>query len=183
MLILSLRLRLCLHRPCRNDAAILSTNPELTLPAEPITVVQLKYGNNVNLAASLLCDKVDAGWTANFGVTYNPPLTHVVDISMAQGTKGLAAYVLDTPYSIGWLSPVSVRTQIAQLINQAGKTVAPTTSTVTQASLELTSNGIMKGGVGFDLSNAQSAFAWPASVSTSANAPQPMFDGVCHNHA
>lgn len=144
----------------------MSTNPELTLPAEPIIVVQLRYVNNVNMAASLLCNKVDAGWAATMGATYNPPLTHVVDISMAQGTKGLAAYVLDTAYSIGWLSPVSVRAQLAQLINQAGKIVAPTTSTVSQASLELITNGIMDGGMGFDLSNAQSAYAWPASVHT-----------------
>lgn len=144
----------------------MSTNPELTLLAEPIIVVQLKYVNNVNEAASLLCNKVDPGWAAKFGVTYDPPLTHAIGISMAQGTRGLAAYVLDTPYSIGWLSPVSVRAQLAHLVNQAGKTVAPTTSTVSQASLELTSNGIMEGGMGFDLSNAQSAYAWPASVHT-----------------
>ena len=128
--------------------------------------MQLKYVNNVNEAASLLCNKVDAGWAAKFGVTYDPPLTHAIDISMAQGTRGLAAYVLDTAYSIGWLSPVSVRAQLAHLVNQAGKTVAPTTSTVSQASLELITNGIMKGGMGFDLSNAQSAYAWPASVHT-----------------
>ena len=129
-----------------------------------ITVVQLGYANDVNLAASRLCAKVDLGWAASIGVSAHPALPRVANITAQQNVGGLASFVLDTPYSIGFVSPVAVRVSLAQLVNQAGKSVAATPATVSQATLELIANGILAGGNGFDLSNAQSAFAWPVSV-------------------
>ena len=150
--------------PFRDDLSIASTNPDLSLPPAAITVVQLGYANDVNLAASRLCAKVDSGWAAAIGVSAHPALPHVANITAQQNVGGLASFVLDTPYSIGFVSPVAVRVSLAQLVNQAGKSVAATPATVSQATLELIANGILAGGNGFDLSNAQSAYAWPVSV-------------------
>jgi hypothetical protein len=154
----------------RNDDATTATNPELSLPAEPITVVQLGYVNDVNMAASRLCTKVDAGWAATIGVSSRPALSNVVNITNSQNVGGLASFVLDTPYSIGFVSPVAIKVKMAQLINQAGKTVSVNPATVSQATLELISNGILPGGNGYDLTDAQSAYAWPVSVDSRSTA-------------
>jgi ABC-type phosphate transport system substrate-binding protein len=155
--------------PFRNDAAITATNPALTLPAEPIIVVQMNFTNDVNLAASRLCTKVDAGWAAAVGVSRNPALPHVVGITTQQSLGGLASFVIDTPYSIGFLSPVAIRVKMAQLINRAGVTVPAIPATVSQATIELIANGFLPGGDGYDLTDAQSAYAWPMSVRSQRN--------------
>lgn len=147
----------------RNDTAIVATNPTLRLPGERITFVQLNFGNDGSLSSSRLCTKVDPGWAA--GITNNPIFPQNVGITVAQSSAGLASYVLDHPWSIGLSSPYTViQCPRANLINQANKVVAPTPATAAQAFLELAANGILPGGNGFDLSNAQSAFAWPTSV-------------------
>ena len=127
-------------------------------------MLQLDFANDANLAASRLCNKVDAGWAATIGVSNNPNLSNIVRLTFQHSSTGLASHVLDNPYTIGWLSPVVVKTQMAQLVNQAGKSVAASPATVSQAFLELSANGILPGGMGFDLANPQSAYAWPASV-------------------
>lgn len=152
-----------------NDPAITSTNPELTFPAgAPIQPIQLDFANDANLAASRLCTKVDPGWAAEVGLSSWPRLpraTNLVNISFAVGSPGIGSYILDNPGSIGFSSPVTaLKLQRAQMINRAGKTVSPTPATVSQAFLELAANGILPGGNGFDLSDAQSAYAWPANV-------------------
>jgi hypothetical protein len=53
------------------------------------------------------------------------------------------------------------------MINQAGKNVAATPATVAQSFLELGPNGVLEDDNGFDLTNPQSAFAWPVSVDRS----------------
>ena len=131
----------------RNDSAITETNPSLTLPHERIVFMQLGYVNDASLAASRLCTKVDPGWAATVGVSTFPDLANVVRVSQTQNSAGLAAKILDTPFSIGFLSPVVVKTRKANLINQAGKSVEATPATVTQATLELTANGILPGGI------------------------------------
>jgi len=50
------------------------------------------------------------------------------------------------------------------MINQAGKNVAATPATFAQSFLELAPNGVLEDDHGFDLTNPQSAFAWPVSV-------------------
>ena len=126
--------------------------------------MNLSYINDVNGALSRLCTKVDPGWAATLGITNNPQMPHVVGITSGQSGNGLASYILDNPYSFGVLLPISVRTPTAQLINQAGKAVTVSPATVSQAFLELAANGPLADGSGFDLSNAQSAYAWPMSV-------------------
>ena len=150
----------------RNDTAIASRNLGLRLSAERIIVAHLTFVNDLNVGVSLLCNKVDAGWAATIGVSNNPVLPHAVSISALQNGNGVASFVLDHPYSIGLIPRVAVRNQIAQLINQAGKTVSSSPATVAQAFLELAANGPLPDGNGFDLSNAQSAYAWPMSVHT-----------------
>ena len=151
--------------PCaRNDTAITADNPSLTLPGKRIIVVNMNYVNDVNGALSRLCTKVDPGWAATLGITNHPQMPHIVGITAAQSGTGLAAFIFDTPYAIGMLLPMTVRIQTAQLINQAGKAVTISPATVSQAFLELSANGPLPDGSGFDLSNAQSAYAWPASV-------------------
>jgi hypothetical protein len=138
-----------------------ATNPKLSLPHEPITYLHIDFVNDLSLAGSRLCTKVDPGWAATIGITARPRLSNVLSIAHAQGGASLASYILDHPYSIAILSPVAIKTQVAELINQANISVAASPSTVAQAFLELAANGILPGGNGFDLSNAQSAYAWP----------------------
>ena len=50
------------------------------------------------------------------------------------------------------------------MISEAGKNVTVTPATVAQTFLQLVQPGILENGNGFDLTNPQSAFAWPVSV-------------------
>jgi len=148
-----------------NHSAIQATNPQLVLPFVPIAIVQLNFSNDASLGASRLCTKVDPGWASTYGISSWPPIPGVVQITLAQGSAGIGSYVLDHPWSIGFSSPVAaLEVPKARLINQAQKIVAPGPETASQAFLELAPNGILPGGNGFDLSNPQSAFAWPTNI-------------------
>ncbi len=69
-----------------NDTSITSTNPLLTLPGQPIQMVQLDFANDASLAASRLCTKIDPGWAAQYGVTSWPPIGgNIAKITLAQG--------------------------------------------------------------------------------------------------
>ena len=149
----------------RNDVAIAATNTELRLPAERIIFAQMDFAHGASLATSRLCTKVDPQWAATIGVTSCPVMPHTVGIAMDQGSAGIASFVLDNPWSIGLSSPVAtIKVPRANMINQAGKNVAATPATVAQSFLELAQSGILEDDNGFDLTNPQSAFAWPVSV-------------------
>ena len=86
--------------------------------------------------------------------------------------------MLDHPWSIGLSSPVAtIKVPRANMINQAGKNVAANPATVAQSFLELTQSGILEDDNGFDLTNPQSAFAWPMSVDGSGHGRQAQQPG------
>ena len=132
----------------------------------------MDFAHAATLATSRLCTKVDPEWAATIGVPSSPALPHTVavGIAMDQGSAGIASFVLDHPWSIGLSSPVAtIKVPRANMINQAGKNVAATPATVAQSFLELAQNGVLEDDHGFDLTNPQSAFAWPVSVDRSGH--------------
>lgn len=144
----------------------MADNPSLKLPGRPIIYVHVNFPNDGFIAMTRLCTKIDAVWADTIGVTSLPmlPFSGWISINRAQSTAGFGAYVLANPWTLGWWSEVaSMRVPSASFINQAGKTVQPNTAAVSQAFLELAAKGIVAGG-GYDLTHAQSAFAWPVSV-------------------
>ena len=171
-----------------SDPAITATNPQLIFPAAAtIRPIQLDFANDASVAASRLCSKVDPVWAAEIGVSSLPRFpsaTNLVNISLAAGSAGIASYTLDNPGSIGMSSPVAtMKLPRAQMINRAGKTVSPTPATVSQAFLELAADGILPGGLGFDLSDAQSAYAWPANVAFWVIVDRQGMRSTCANKA
>jgi hypothetical protein len=157
----------------RNDTEITDENPSLKLPGRPIIYVHVNFPNDGFIAMTRLCTKIDPVWAATIGVTNLPVLAYSgwISINRAQSTAGFGAYVLANPWTLGWWSEVAnMRVPSASFINQAGKTVQPNTASVSQAFLELAAKGIVAGG-GYDLTHAQSAFAWPVSVDKSRADP------------
>jgi hypothetical protein len=156
----------------RNDKRITDTNPTLNLGPDPIVIVMLNYANEANNAGSKLCTKVDPGWASapGLGITSVPAIPDpVMRITAAQGGNGLASTIVDTPFTFGWggVSTMATITSLRNvaLINQAGRTVNPTAASQSQAFLEMAALGFIADGSGFDLTNPQSAYAWPISAS------------------
>ncbi|XXQ39334.1 G-protein coupled receptors family 3 profile domain-containing protein [Plasmodiophora brassicae] len=118
-----------------NDPAIASANPGQTMPSQPITVVvRSDSSGTTNVFASAL-SSFDAGWRSAFGaddlINWN-----VSNLLRASGNDGVVSYVAMRPYTISYsvmYEAKVVGVSIANVVNVAGQTVAPSTASVAQA--------------------------------------------------
>lgn len=109
-----------------DDAAIKKLNPDLKLPAAPITVVRRSDGSGTTFVFTTYLAKVSADWAkaAGAGTAVEWP----VGVG-AKGNEGVAGNVAQTKNSIGYVEYAYAKQNklpYASMVNVAGKTVQPT---------------------------------------------------------
>ena len=116
-----------------NDPAITALNPGITLPAATITVVHRSDGSGTTYIFSNYLSSVDPTWAARVGTgkTLNWPVGEGAD-----GNDGVTSTVFRTSWSIGYVEQAysqGVLLPFAEIRNQAGNYVLPTTQTIAAA--------------------------------------------------
>jgi len=119
-----------------NDPAITVLNLGLTLPAAPITVVHRSDGSGTTYIFSNYLSSVDPTWAAKVGTakTLNWPTGEG-----AEGNGSVTSTVFRTPWSIGYVEQAysqGLLLPFAEIRNQAGNYVLPTTQTIAAAAAQ-----------------------------------------------
>jgi len=119
-----------------NDPAITALNPGITLPPAPITVVHRSDGSGTTYIFSNYLSSVDPAWAAKVGAgkTLNWPAGEG-----AEGNGGVTSTVFLTPGAIGYVEQAysqGLLLPFADIRNQAGNYVLPTTQTISAAAAQ-----------------------------------------------
>ncbi len=119
-----------------NDPAITALNPSITLPAASIAVVHRSDGSGTTYIFSNYLSSVSPAWAAKVGTgkTLNWPVGEG-----AEGNGSVTAAVFRTPFSIGYIEQAysqGLQLPFAEIRNQAGNYVLPSTQTVTAAAAQ-----------------------------------------------
>ena len=108
-----------------NDPRIAKINPGLHFPAKEITPVHRSDGSGTTFNFTHYLSQVSPGWKSKFGegttVSWNGGIG-------GKGNEGVAGYVKQIPYSIGYVEYAYVKqNKMAYTLmqNSAGKFVAP----------------------------------------------------------
>jgi phosphate transport system substrate-binding protein len=116
-----------------DDPAITALNPGITIPGAPITVVHRSDGSGTTYIFSNYLSSVSPAWAARVGTgkTLNWPAGEGAEgngsvTSTVSGTPGAIGYI-EQAYSQGLLLP------LAEIRNQAGNYVLPTSQTIAAA--------------------------------------------------
>ncbi len=112
-----------------NDPAIAKLNPSVKLPSQAIAVVHRSDGSGTTFNFTNYLSKVSADWKSKVGE--NAAVEWPVGLG-AKGNDGVAATVTQTKGSIGYVEYAYAKQNkmtYANLVNKAGKTVAPKTET------------------------------------------------------
>lgn len=116
-----------------DDPRIRETNADVSLPAEPITVVFRADGSGTSATFTTFLSHDSEAWRADVGAGKAPHFPVGVG---ARGNDGVAAYVKSTPGSIGYVELAHARQAdlaIALVRNRAGKFVPPTVPSLERA--------------------------------------------------
>ena len=116
-----------------DDARLRAANPGRPLPAEPITVVHRADGSGTSAAFSGWLSRSSEGWRVKVGT--GTTLRFPVGVGV-RGNEGVAAYVKQTPFTIGYLEVAHARIAglpVASIQNRAGAFVAPTNEAIERA--------------------------------------------------
>lgn len=115
-----------------NDAAIAATNPGVTLPDMPISVVARADASGTSFKFTRYLSALSRDFAADVGTTMTPdwpdPLKQHAGLVRAPGNGGVAASVRAIPGSIGYVQyayGLLPGISIAALENRAGRIVAP----------------------------------------------------------
>jgi phosphate transport system substrate-binding protein len=119
-----------------NDPAITALNPGITLPPAPIAVVHRSDGSGTTYIFSNYLSSVDPTWAAKVGTgkTLNWPVGEG-----AEGNGSVTSTVFRTPWSIGYVEQTysqGLLLPFAEIRNQAGNYVLPTTQTIAAAAAQ-----------------------------------------------
>ncbi|MDF2696899.1 MAG: Phosphate transporter, periplasmic phosphate-binding protein PstS, partial [Labilithrix sp.] len=109
-----------------DDARVRATNPGITVPSEPITVVHRADGSGTSATFTTFLSRHSEAWRADVGAGVAPRFPVGVG---ARGNDGVTAYVKTTPYAIGYVELAHARQAnlpVALVQNRAGAYVAPT---------------------------------------------------------
>jgi phosphate transport system substrate-binding protein len=119
-----------------NDPAITALNPGITLPQASIIVVHRSDGSGTTYIFSNYLSSVDPAWAAKVGTgkTLNWPAGEG-----AEGNGSVTSTIFRTPWSIGYVEQAysqGLLLPFAEIRNQAGNYVLPTTQTITAAAAQ-----------------------------------------------
>jgi phosphate transport system substrate-binding protein len=147
-----------------DDAAIAKLNPSLKLPAAAIAIVHRSDGSGTTFNFTNYLSKVSADWKSKVGE--NTAVEWPAGIG-AKGNEGVAANVLQTKGSIGYVEYAYAKQNkipATKLINAAGSTVSPTVPAFQAAA----SNADWAHAPGYYqiLTNEPGAASWPITAAT-----------------
>jgi len=121
-----------------NDAAILALNPDLKdyLPAETITVVHRSDSSGTTEIFTKALTAFSPDWTAGGASAVEWPADKAGNGVGGKGNQGVAAAVINTPNSIGYVElsfAISNNMPFASMVNKAGKTVVANADSLASA--------------------------------------------------
>jgi phosphate transport system substrate-binding protein len=147
-----------------DDAALKALNPDVKLPAAPISVVYRADSSGTTFNFTNYLSKVNADWKEKIGA--NSAVEWPVGFG-AKGSEGVATTVAQTAGSISYVEysyVVSNNMGYSKMKNSAGKVVEPSLDTFTAAA----SNADWKGAKNFNLilTNQAGDNSWPIAATT-----------------
>jgi phosphate transport system substrate-binding protein len=118
-----------------NDPAIVALNPGLDgyLPDATITAVHRSDGSGTTEIFTKALSSFSADWTAGGASSVEWPVDKAGNGIGGKGNQGVAAAVINTPNSIGYVElsyAISNKMSAASLVNKAGKTVVANAASV-----------------------------------------------------
>jgi phosphate transport system substrate-binding protein len=148
-----------------NDPAIASSNPGVTLPAQPIVPVHRSDGSGTTYALTTYFSRIDPSWATQVGVgvAVNWPSTELA----AKGSGGVAGLVTGTPYSIGYADTYYAYANgltKAAIQNSAGIFLQPTLASITSAATAFSDQ--LQKNVTYSITDAPGAGSYPISTFT-----------------
>lgn len=153
-----------------NDKALTALNPGVALPNEDIAVVHRSDGSGTTFVFTEYLAKVSDAWKNGPGVNQSPKWPTG---SGQPQNDGVAGYVKQTPYSIGYLELTFILTnkgmQYGQVKNAAGSFINATVQSVTAAAAGVKSFPV-------SITNASGAQAYPISTMTYLLIPSKFAD-------
>jgi len=123
-----------------NDPAIQSQNPGMYLPSARITVVHRSDGSGTTYAFTNYLSKVDPDWRKDIGSATSVPWRTGIG---APNNAGVANYVRQTPYSIGYVElayAMQNHMSFAYVLNGEGTAYIAPTIAATQAAASTAMN-------------------------------------------
>lgn len=147
-----------------NDAALVSLNPGVKLPNEPIVVVVRSDGSGTSFVFTDFLAKVSPEWKRKVGAdtAVNWPIG-----LRAKGNEGVSGFVKQTPYSIGYVEliyAISQKMGYGSVRNSSGNFVKADLASVTAAA-EAASNAF-PADFRVSITNAPGAASYPISTFT-----------------
>ena len=147
-----------------NDPRIAKINPGLHFPAKAITAVHRADDSGTTFNFTHYLSQVSPGWKSKFGegksVSWNGGIG-------GKGNEGVAAYVKQLPYAIGYVEyAYVVQNKMAYTLvqNSAGKFVAPNAKTFAAAAA--TADWAHAKDFNLVMTNAPGAASYPIAAST-----------------
>jgi phosphate transport system substrate-binding protein len=147
-----------------NDPRIAKFNPGLHFPAKAITPIHRSDGSGTTFNFTHYLSQVSPGWKAKFGegttVSWNGGIG-------GKGNEGVAGYVKQVPYSIGYVEYAYVLQNhmvYAMVQNAAGKFVVPSAKTFAAAAA--TADWAHAKDFNLVMTNAPGPNAYPITAST-----------------
>jgi phosphate transport system substrate-binding protein len=147
-----------------NDPRIAKLNPGLHFPAKEITPVHRSDGSGTTYNFTHYLSQVSPGWKAKFGegttVSWNGGIG-------GKGNEGVAGYVKQIPYSIGYVEYAYViQNKMAYTLmqNAAGKFVAPNAKSFAAAAA--TADWARAKDFNLVMTNAPGAASYPIAATT-----------------
>jgi len=131
-----------------DDPSIMNINPSYEFPHEPIVAVHRSDGSGTTFTLTLWFQKSSQAWRSGgvgYGYTVNWPVDSAGNGLGGKGNEGVAAYVKQYPWSIGYVElsyAVVNNLEVAAVQNPStGEFVAPTNNSISVAlsSVDLTS--------------------------------------------
>jgi phosphate transport system substrate-binding protein len=147
-----------------DDAAIKKLNPNVKLPSQAIAIVHRSDGSGTTFNFATYLADVSAEWKSKVGV--NTSLQWPAGIG-AKGNEGVANNVGNTKGAIGYVEYAYAKQNkltYTNMINKAGKTVAPTAQTFQAAAAN--ADWKSKPGYGVILANQPGDQSWPMTAAT-----------------
>jgi phosphate transport system substrate-binding protein len=147
-----------------NDPRIVKINPGLHFPAKEITVVHRSDGSGTTFNFTHFLGQASAEWKAKFGEGTTVPWNGGIG---GKGNEGVAGYVKQIPYSIGYVEYAYViQNKMAYTLmqNAAGKFVAPSAKTFAAAAA--TADWSHAKDFNLVMTNAPGAGSYPIAAST-----------------
>jgi phosphate transport system substrate-binding protein len=147
-----------------NDAKILATNPDLKdyLPDAGITAVHRSDGSGTTEIFTKSLTAFSPDWTAGGASAIEWPVDKAGNGMGGKGNQGVAAAVINTPNSIGYVElsyAISNGMAYASLINKAGRTVAADAASLNAAMSDF--SGAFSDKLTATIVDAPGAGSWP----------------------